>query len=203
MRMQRVRGAMWPVSCGSAETDTLMLSSEAVARVHAQGMRTHCTDQRDLDGTAPEVVPGVLPRHGVGRSGRAFGAPSACGCREPRPPSSGDHTVLVDEAAQTIGSPYSGDVDVVDRRRGRIERGRRTLAERGARTGVLMILVPSAAKTASKEAVTLASRSRMRNVTAFAWSTSSMERLGPAGSRTRPPGWPWCRRRGRDVCRDG
>ncbi len=29
---------------------------------------------------------------------------------------------------------------------------------RGARTGVLMILVPSAAKTASKEAVNLASR---------------------------------------------
>ena len=27
-----------------------------------------------------------------------------CGCREPRPPSSGDHPVLVDEATQTIGS---------------------------------------------------------------------------------------------------
>ena len=27
-----------------------------------------------------------------------------CGCRERRPPSSGDHPVLVDEAAQTIGS---------------------------------------------------------------------------------------------------
>ena len=40
-----------------------------------------------------------------------------------------------------------------------------------------MILVPSAAKTASKEAVNLASRSRMRNVTAFAWSASSIERL--------------------------
>jgi hypothetical protein len=33
--MQGVRAAMWPVSCGSAETDTLMLSSEAVLRVHA------------------------------------------------------------------------------------------------------------------------------------------------------------------------
>ena len=29
---------------------------------------------------------------------------AACGCREPRPPSSGDHPVFVDEAAQTIGS---------------------------------------------------------------------------------------------------
>jgi len=27
-----------------------------------------------------------------------------CGCREPRPPSSGDHPVFVNEAAQTIGS---------------------------------------------------------------------------------------------------
>ena len=35
-------------------------------------------------------------------------------------------------------------------------------------TGVLTTLAPSAAKTASKEAVNLASRSRMRNVTAFA-----------------------------------
>ena len=33
----------------------------------------------------------------------------------------------------------------------------------GARTGLLMILVPSAAKAASKEAVNLVSRSRMRN----------------------------------------
>ncbi|MHB1504480.1 MAG: hypothetical protein ACYCTL_10680 [Acidimicrobiales bacterium] len=44
---------------------------------------------------------------------------------------------------------------------------------RGAPTGVLMILVPPA----SKEAVNLASRSRMRNLTAVPWSASSMERL--------------------------
>jgi hypothetical protein len=41
---------MWPVSCGSAATGTSISSSESVLRVHAQGMRTHCTDQRDLDG---------------------------------------------------------------------------------------------------------------------------------------------------------
>jgi hypothetical protein len=39
-------------------------------------MRTHCTDQRDLDGTAPEVLLGRLPWHPVGRSGRTFGTPS-------------------------------------------------------------------------------------------------------------------------------
>jgi hypothetical protein len=40
-----------------------------------------------------------------------------------------------------------------------------------------MVLVPSAAKTASKEAVNLASRSRMRNLTAFVSSARSIERL--------------------------
>jgi len=40
-----------------------------------------------------------------------------------------------------------------------------------------MILVPSAAKTASKEAVKLASRSLMRNLAAFAWSARSVEGL--------------------------
>ena len=35
MRMQRVRGETWPVSCGSAATGTSMPSSEAVLRVHA------------------------------------------------------------------------------------------------------------------------------------------------------------------------
>ncbi len=48
---------------------------------------------------------------------------------------------------------------------------------RGARTGVLMVLVPSAANTASNEAVYLVSRSRMRNVTAFASSASAIEML--------------------------
>jgi hypothetical protein len=40
-----------------------------------------------------------------------------------------------------------------------------------------MTLVPSAAKTASKEAVNLVSRSRMRNLTASACSARSIERL--------------------------
>ena len=31
----RACGEMWPVSCGSAATGTLMSSSEAVLRVHA------------------------------------------------------------------------------------------------------------------------------------------------------------------------
>ena len=44
-------------------------------------------------------------------------------------------------------------------------------------TGVLMTLTTSAAKTASKEAVYLVSRSRMRNLTGFARSASSIERL--------------------------
>src|SRR5579883_921646 len=35
-------------------------------------MRTHCTDQRDLDGTAPEVILGVLWWPRVARSGRRF-----------------------------------------------------------------------------------------------------------------------------------
>ena len=43
-----------------------------------------------------------------------------------------------------------------------ITRSQMALA-RGARTGVLMILMPSAAKTASKELVYLVSRSRTRN----------------------------------------
>jgi hypothetical protein len=35
MRTQGVRGEIWPVSCGDAETGPLMSSSEAVFRVHA------------------------------------------------------------------------------------------------------------------------------------------------------------------------
>ncbi len=58
MRVQGVRDEMWLVSCGFEPAGTSMSSPEAVLRVHAQGMRTHCTDQRDLDGTAPEVLLG-------------------------------------------------------------------------------------------------------------------------------------------------
>ena len=124
-RTQGVRDEMWPLSCGSAATGLSISPSEAVLRAHAQGMRMHCTDQRDLDGTASEVVLGVPPWHNVGCSGRAFGAPGAargpapcdpepicilarssqpCGCREPRPPSSGRQPVLVDEAAEAVFS---------------------------------------------------------------------------------------------------
>jgi hypothetical protein len=42
-----------------------------------------------------------------------------------------------------------------------------TALARGLRMGLFRNLMPSAAKTASKEAVNLASRSRMRNLTAF------------------------------------
>ena len=48
---------------------------------------------------------------------------------------------------------------------------------RGARMGVLMTLVPSAAMAASKEAVNLVSRSRMRSLTGFVWAASSIEML--------------------------
>jgi hypothetical protein len=47
----------------------------------------------------------------------------------------------------------------------------------GARTGVVMTLVDSAAKTASNEAVNLVSRSRIKNLTVRAWLANSMEWL--------------------------
>ena len=47
----------------------------------------------------------------------------------------------------------------------------------GARVGLVMILVPCAVKTASREAVNLVSRSRMRKLTVFAWSARSVEGL--------------------------
>ena len=52
----------------------------------------------------------------------------------------------------------------------------------GARTGVLMIGMPSAAKTASKDALNLVSRSRMRNLTAAACHVEVAGLLGhPVG----------------------
>ena len=47
----------------------------------------------------------------------------------------------------------------------------------GLRSARMRRLVPSAAKTASKEVVNLVSRSRMRNLTEFAWSARSIERF--------------------------
>ena len=47
----------------------------------------------------------------------------------------------------------------------------------GARMGVLMILIPSAAKTASKEEVNLVSRSRMRNLAGVVRSVRSKQKL--------------------------
>lgn len=44
-------------------------------------------------------------------------------------------------------------------------------------TGVLMIVMPSAAKTASKDPLNLVSRSQMRNLTAFACSASYTQML--------------------------
>jgi hypothetical protein len=67
---------------------------------------------------------------------------------------------------------------------------------RGARTGVLMTLMPSAAKTTSKDLANLVSRSRMRNLTAASWSASSMEMFracwvtqSVAGSAVTPAIW--------------
>jgi len=52
-----------------------------------------------------------------------------------------------------------------------------TAFARGALMGVLMILIPSAAKTAPKDGVNLVSRSRMRNVTGVVRSVRSKQRL--------------------------
>ena len=53
MHTQGVRGEILPVSCGSAAIGTLTAPNEALLRVHAHGMRTHCTDQRVSCGGAP------------------------------------------------------------------------------------------------------------------------------------------------------
>ena len=52
-----------------------------------------------------------------------------------------------------------------------------TAFARGAMMGVLMIRIPSAAKTASKEEVNLVSLSSMRNLTGVVRSVSSQQRL--------------------------
>ena len=43
------------------------------------------------------------------------GGRGTCACREPYPPSSGDHLGLVEEATQTIGSWHLGGIYVLDR----------------------------------------------------------------------------------------
>ena len=48
---------------------------------------------------------------------------------------------------------------------------------RGAGTGVVMILMPSAANTASKDPVNLVSRSRMRNLAVLTCSVRPMQML--------------------------
>ena len=67
---------------------------------------------------------------------------------------------------------------------------------RGARTGVRMILILMAVKTASKAAVNLASRSRMRNRNRCPASSRSMVRLracwvshAPVGCAVTPRMW--------------
>jgi len=52
-----------------------------------------------------------------------------------------------------------------------------TVMAPGCSEGVVMTLVPSAAKMALKKAVNLASPSPMRNLIAFAWSASFIERF--------------------------
>ena len=60
---------------------------------------------------------------------------------------------------------------------------------RGARTGVLMMRISSAVKTASKAAVNLASRSRMRNRNRCPASPRSMVRLRACWVSQAPVGW--------------
>jgi hypothetical protein len=50
MRMQGVRGEMWPLSCGYAQTDTPMRPLDVELRMHAQGMPMQCPGQANLDG---------------------------------------------------------------------------------------------------------------------------------------------------------
>jgi len=57
MPMHGVRGKAWPVSCGFSATGGSTDASGPLLRVHAQGMRTHCTDQRDLDGDRARSAP--------------------------------------------------------------------------------------------------------------------------------------------------
>jgi hypothetical protein len=57
---------------------------------------------------------------------------------------------------------------------------------RGARSAVFKVSMPSAAKTASKDPVYLASRSRIRNRNESTWAPSSVARFWPA-ARSRPP----------------
>ncbi len=145
------------------------------------------------------------------------------GVRKPPAPStrSGNHPVLVDEAAQAVRSSEPGRVDLYDRPMRRVEPRRCPLVDRavravgivvlgeydlqvttaedehpvearasngaehaladgvgrGAGTGVLMMLARSAAKTASRQAVNLVSRSRMWNLISHACSEISIERL--------------------------
>ena len=60
---------------------------------------------------------------------------------------------------------------------------------RGARTGVLMMRMSIAVKTASKAAVNLASRSRMRNRNRRPASSRSMSRLRACWVSQAPVGW--------------
>ena len=60
---------------------------------------------------------------------------------------------------------------------------------RGARTGVLMIRMSMAANTASKAAVNLLSRSRIRNRNRRSASSRSMSRLRACWVTQAPVGW--------------
>ncbi len=57
-----------------------------------------------------------------------------------RPPRSGDHPVLVDDVAEAIGPSQSGEVDLAEERRRRVERRRRTLVERPVRAVGVVVL---------------------------------------------------------------
>ena len=56
------------------------------------------------------------------------------------PPSSGGDPVLMDEAAEPVGSSHPGEVDIAEERGSRIERGWRPLVQRAMRAlGVVML----------------------------------------------------------------
>ena len=55
-RTQGARGAMRPVSCGFVPKDAWAALTEVRLRVHAQGMRMHCTGQRDIPRSPANVV---------------------------------------------------------------------------------------------------------------------------------------------------
>jgi hypothetical protein len=77
----------------------------------------------------------------------------------------------------------------------------RDRVRQGARTGVLMIRTPAAAKTASNGAVNLVSRSRITNLTLSACSSRVISRLRACWVNHSPGGWAVIPASARGECR--